>query len=88
MIHLTTKNIFSLNLQHIKKNLLSHKAASNPANAGEIAHVYTIPYVLGVSPPQAPKYGNSKVSTLETFAGIELFMPVLQASTKNMQMVL
>ena len=71
------------------KNLLSHVAAADPTKAGEIAHVYTIPYVVGVVPPQVPmvpKAGNSKVAT-ETMAGIELFLPILKAGDSNMQMV-
>ena len=64
-------------------------AASDPSKADEIAHVYTIPYVLGVAPPKAPKLpsgGNAKTTT-EIMAGIELFLPILKAGDSNMQMV-
>lgn len=71
--------------RNIMQNLLSHKASSDPSKAGEVAHVYTIPYIVGVSPPHAPQYGNK--ASPQTMAGIELFMPILQASSKNMQMV-
>ena len=68
-------------------------AASDPSKADEIAHVYTIPYVLGVAPPLAPQLPNSGSSsssnsaTTETMAGIELFLPILKAGDSNMQMV-
>mmetsp|Transcript_13335 Transcript_13335/g.21918 ORF Transcript_13335/g.21918 Transcript_13335/m.21918 type:complete len:1036 (-) Transcript_13335:37-3144(-) len=67
-------------------NLLSHKAAKNPSSAGEVAHVYSIPYIVGVS-PQNPK--NMPITTTSTsiMAGIDLFLPVMKASSKNMQMV-
>ncbi|KAL7437974.1 hypothetical protein ACHAXM_005924 [Skeletonema potamos] len=65
-------------------NLLSHKAASDPSKAGEVAHVYTIPYIVGVSPP-TPK--NMPISATTTMAGIELFLPVMKTSSRNMQMV-
>ena len=65
-------------------NLLSHKAASDPSTAGEVAHVYTIPYIVGVSPPNPKKIGTTSTSTM---AGIELFLPVTKASSRNMQMV-
>ena len=53
-----------------------------------MAHVYTIPYVLGVSPPEAtvfPKRDDSNKH--QTMAGIQLFMPVTKAGDTNMQMV-
>lgn len=69
-------------------NLLSHKAASDPSSAGEVAHVYTIPCIVGVSPPK-PK--NMPITTTNpktsTMAGIELLLPVMKTSSSNMQMV-
>ena len=52
---------------------------------GEVAHVYTIPYIVGVSPPLAPKLPSQKEAAV--VAGIELFHPVMKTSAKNMQMV-
>mmetsp|Transcript_20014 Transcript_20014/g.37971 ORF Transcript_20014/g.37971 Transcript_20014/m.37971 type:complete len:1122 (-) Transcript_20014:162-3527(-) len=72
-------------------NLVSHRAAADPSSDGEVAHVYTIPYVLSMSPPtNVPAFpiddnGNKKKT--ETMAGIELFLPVLKTSSTNMQMV-
>ena len=67
-------------------NLLSHKAAKDPARAGEVAHVYTIPYIVGVSPPN-PKDMPITTSATSVMAGIDLFLPVIKASSRNMQMV-
>jgi len=66
-------------------NLLSHKAAADPAKAGEVAHVYTVPYVVGVSPPKAFDF-HSQANSL-TMAGIELFVPAMKTSSINMQMI-
>ncbi|KAL3827011.1 hypothetical protein ACHAXA_000075 [Cyclostephanos tholiformis] len=71
-------------------NLLSHRAASDPSAVGEVAHVYTIPYVLGVSPPKAivfPKYESDSSTSQQTMAGIQLFMPIMKTGDTNMQMV-
>jgi len=85
--YLNGKKFVPLPTNQWYQNLLSHKA-NDPSKLGETGRVYTIPYIVGVSPPQAPKFGNAKeVTTSQTMAGIELFMPVLQASSKNMQMV-
>lgn len=85
--YLNGKKFVPLPTNQWYQNLLSHKA-NDPSKLSETGHVYTIPYIVGVSPPRAPKFGNAKeVSTSQTMAGIELFMPVLQASSKNMQMV-
>ena len=69
-------------------NLLSHKAAADPSKAGEVAHVYTMPYIVGVSPPN-PKIMpiTTRTQKTSTMAGIELFLPVVKASSTNMQMV-
>lgn len=74
------------------QNLLSHRAANDPSTAGEIAHVYTIPYVLGVSPPNVPAAPDhhskeESTNTATTMAGIELFLPVMKTSSANMQIV-
>lgn len=61
-------------------NLLSHNAADDPITAAEVAHVYTIPYILGVSPPSVPRSNSA-------MAGIELFLPFVKTSASNMQMV-
>eukprot|EP00584_Thalassiosira_punctigera_P026587 CAMPEP_0172577776 /NCGR_PEP_ID=MMETSP1067-20121228/138400_1 /TAXON_ID=265564 ORGANISM="Thalassiosira punctigera, Strain Tpunct2005C2" /NCGR_SAMPLE_ID=MMETSP1067 /ASSEMBLY_ACC=CAM_ASM_000444 /LENGTH=1128 /DNA_ID=CAMNT_0013370467 /DNA_START=246 /DNA_END=3632 /DNA_ORIENTATION=- len=68
-------------------NLLSHRAAADPSTAGEVAHVYTIPYIVGVSPPHPPKLPSQKDSASTLMAGIDLFVPVMKTSSKNMQMV-
>ena len=52
--------------------------------------MYTIPYVLGVSPPRAivfPKSSDDGISKSQTMAGIQLFMPIMKTSDTNMQMV-
>ena len=53
--------------------------------------MYTIPYIVGVSPPKAEVLPKSKATTsaaaMQTMAGIQLFMPVVKASDNNMQMV-
>lgn len=52
--------------------------------------MYTIPYIVGVSPPKAevlPKSKATTTATMQTMAGIQLFMPVVKASDNNMQMV-
>lgn len=52
--------------------------------------MYTIPYIVGVSPPMADVLPKSKATTaaaMQTMAGIQLFMPVVKASDNNMQMV-
>ena len=69
-------------------NLLSHKAAADPSKAGEVAHVYTMPYIVGVSPPNPKTMPITKqTQKTSTMAGIELFLPVVKASSTNMQMV-
>lgn len=68
-------------------NLLSHRAASDPSRAGEVAHVYTIPYIVGVSPPTPKDMPISSTSSTSTMAGIDLFLPVMKTSSNNMQMV-
>ncbi len=56
--------------------------------------MYTIPYILGVSPPEAtvfPKIddpdGASTSPAHQTMAGIQLFMPIMKTGDTNMQMV-
>ena len=83
--YLNGKKFVPLPTNQWYQNLLSHKA-NDPSKLGETGHVYTIPYIIGVSPPRAPKFGNAK-GTTQIMAGIEIFMPVLQASSNNMQMV-
>lgn len=72
-------------------NLISHVAATDPSVAGEVAHVYTIPYVLGVSPPHPTKLPHPKKGSApkvkQTMAGIDLLMPVVKAGASNIQMV-
>ncbi|KAL7547581.1 hypothetical protein ACHAWF_010872 [Thalassiosira exigua] len=78
-------------------NLLSHRAAADPSAAGEVAHVYTVPYVVGVSPPAVPSIltgllgggsgGGGDEGSHVRMAGIQLFLPVLKAGASNMQMV-
>ncbi len=69
-------------------NLLSHNAANDPSKARNVAHVYTIPYIVGVS-PESPK--NMPITTTPAsksiMAGIELFLPAMLTSKKNMQMI-
>ena len=52
--------------------------------------MYTIPYVLGVSPPEAtvfPKRESDSNEHQQTMAGIQLFMPIMKTGDTNMQMV-
>ena len=69
-------------------NLLSHRAASDPAGAGEVAHVYTVPYVIGVSPPRPPRFPSPEPhDRAETMAGIDILLPYMKTSSSNVQMV-
>ena len=53
--------------------------------------MYTIPYVLGVSPPEATVFpkreSDPKMHQQQTMAGIQLFLPIMKAGDTNMQMV-
>ena len=67
-------------------NLLSHKA-SDPSKAGEVAHVYTTPYIIGVSPPSPKNMPFTTSQTTLAMAGIDMFLPVMKTSSTNIQVV-
>jgi len=66
-------------------NLLSHRAAADPLTTNEVGHVYTLPYIVGISPPHCPALPSETQST--TLAGIELSLPVMKTSDINIQMI-
>ena len=48
--------------------------------------MYTVPYILGVSPPRVPELPKLAEGG-SAMAGIELFMPIMKVGSTNMQMV-